>query len=166
MPSEVSAPLLELRNVSKRYGGVVALDRVSFSCEAGTIHAILGENGAGKSTLIKIIAGVVEPDEGALLLEGRPMSFRRPTEANAAGVACVFQELSLLPTLSVAENLGLGMPTGPVRNGPNLRTRWPVRLVNGRKAGAGWGCRASAGISPCSNSTTPLYLHFPRVRLR
>jgi ribose transport system ATP-binding protein len=106
-----AAPFLELENVSKHYGGVVALDRVNFSCEKGTIHAILGENGAGKSTLIKIVSGVVQPNEGQLLLEGRPMTFRHPVEANAAGVVCVFQELSLLPTLSVAENLGITMPT-------------------------------------------------------
>src|SRR6266508_2676803 len=110
MPSPV-APFLELKNVSKHYGGVVALDRVTFSCQKGRIHAILGENGAGKSTLIKIVSGVVQPDEGELLLEGRPMKFRHPVEANAAGVASVFQELSLLPTLSVAENLGITMPT-------------------------------------------------------
>src|SRR6266404_5995197 len=104
-------PFLQLRNVSKHYGGVVALSHVDFACEAGKIHAILGENGAGKSTLIKIVSGVVQPNEGELLLEGRPRSFRHPVEANAAGVVCIFQELSLLPTLSVAENIGITMPT-------------------------------------------------------
>src|SRR6266849_673150 len=100
MNEPVSSPFLYLRNISKRYGGVVALDRVTVSCDTGKIHAILGENGAGKSTLIKIISGVVQPDDGELLLEGRPMTFGHPVEANAAGVVCVFQELSLLPTLS------------------------------------------------------------------
>src|SRR5258706_388819 len=104
-------PFLQLRNVSKHYGGVVALSYVDFACEAGKIHAILGENGAGKSTLIKIISGVVQPNEGELVLEGRARSFRHPVEANAAGVVCIFQELSLLPTLSVAENIGITMPT-------------------------------------------------------
>ena len=107
-----SPPFLQLRNVSKHYGGVVALSRVNFACDAGKIHAILGENGAGKSTLIKIIAGVVQPNEGELLLEGREKSFHHPIEARAAGVVCVFQELSLLPTLSVAENIGITMPSG------------------------------------------------------
>src|SRR5882672_8226652 len=111
MNEPASSPFLRLRNVSKHYGGVVALDRVTFSCRTGSIHAILGENGAGKSTLIKIISGVVQPDEGELLLEGKPMTFRHPVEANAAGVVCVFQELSLLPTLSIVQNLGITMPT-------------------------------------------------------
>jgi ribose transport system ATP-binding protein len=112
MNETAAPPFLQLRNVSKQYGGVVALDRVNFSCDAGKIHAILGENGAGKSTLIKIISGVVQPNEGELLLEGRPRTFGHPVEANAAGVVCVFQELSLLPTLSVAENIGITMPPG------------------------------------------------------
>jgi ribose transport system ATP-binding protein len=112
MNEPAASPFLQLRNVSKHYGGVVALDRVNFSCDAGKIHAILGENGAGKSTLIKIISGVVQPNEGELLLEGKPRTFGHPVEANAAGVVCVFQELSLLPTLSVAENIGITMPPG------------------------------------------------------
>lgn len=111
MPSQDAPPFLELKGVSKHYGGVVALDRVNFACEKATIHAVLGENGAGKSTLIKIISGVVRPDAGQLLLAGEPMAFRHPIEANAVGIACVFQELSLLPTLSVAQNLGITMPT-------------------------------------------------------
>src|SRR5882757_1496216 len=104
-------PFLQLRDVSKNYGGVVALDRVTFACDRGTIHAVLGENGAGKSTLIKIVAGVVQPTRGEILLEGNRVTFGHPIEANAAGVVCVFQELSLLPTLSVAENIGITMPT-------------------------------------------------------
>src|SRR6478752_317271 len=100
---------LTLSGISKRYGGVRALEGVDFACERGKIHAILGENGAGKSTLIKIISGVVQPNAGELLLEGKPRTFGHPVEANAAGVVCVFQELSLLPTLSVAENIGITM---------------------------------------------------------
>src|SRR5438445_2050127 len=111
MPAPEAPPFLELKNVSKNYGGVVALDRVTFSCRTGSIHAILGENGAGKSTLIKIVSGVVKPNVGEMLLEGKAVSFSHPVEANAAGVVCVFQELSLLPTLSVAENIGITMPT-------------------------------------------------------
>ncbi len=104
--TETAPHFLELRDVSKNYGGVVALDRVTFACNRGTIHAILGENGAGKSTLIKIVAGVVQPTQGQMVLEGKPATFSHPIDANAAGVVCVFQELSLLPTLSVAENIG------------------------------------------------------------
>ena len=110
--TDQAAPFLELRDVSKNYGGVVALDRVTFACDRGAIHAILGENGAGKSTLIKIVAGVVQPTQGSTLLEGKPVAFAHPIEANAAGVVSVFQELSLMPTLSVAENIGISMPTG------------------------------------------------------
>jgi ribose transport system ATP-binding protein len=74
------------------------------------VHAILGENGAGKSTLIKIMAGVVAPDEGRMLLEGRPVSFASPAAAHAAGIACIFQELSLIPDLSVADNIAISKP--------------------------------------------------------
>jgi ribose transport system ATP-binding protein len=102
---------LELRNITKRYGGVTALEGVDFSCERGKIQAILGENGAGKSTLIKIISGVVKPDEGDLLLDAQSHRFTHPQDANAAGIVCVFQELSLMPTLSVAENIGLSGST-------------------------------------------------------
>ncbi len=102
------APSLRLSGVSKRYGGVTALDSVDFSCAPGTIHAILGENGAGKSTLIKIISGVVQPDAGAIYLGDDPVRFAHPIEANRAGIVCVFQELSLLPTLSVADNIAIG----------------------------------------------------------
>ncbi len=104
-----TAPFLELHNISKHYGGVTALDGVDFSCAPGTIHAILGENGAGKSTLIKTISGVVQPDAGEILLEGKQVAFAHPVEANHAGIVCIFQELSLMPTLSVAQNIGIGL---------------------------------------------------------
>jgi ribose transport system ATP-binding protein len=103
-------PLLALRGISKRYGGVRALTGVDFACRRHSIHAVLGENGAGKSTLIKIIAGVVQPDEGSITLDGRAMTIASPQAANAAGVVCIFQELSLLPDLSVADNIGITRP--------------------------------------------------------
>jgi ribose transport system ATP-binding protein len=103
-------PLLEIQAISKRYGGVHALQAADLRVEAGRIHAILGENGAGKSTLIKLIAGVVAPDEGRMLLDGQPVSFASPAAANAAGITCVFQELSLVPDLSVADNLFISQP--------------------------------------------------------
>src|SRR5579863_4964050 len=105
-----AVPLFRLEGVSKRYGGVRALEKADLIVEAGRVHAILGENGAGKSTLIKIIAGVVEPDEGSMHLEGREVRFARPAEANAAGIACIFQELSLIPDLSVADNIVIANP--------------------------------------------------------
>src|SRR5712692_6919271 len=101
---------LTLSGISKRYGGVRALEGVDFACERGKIHAVLGENGAGKSTLIKIIAGVVQPDAGGMRLAGNDVSFATPSAANAAGVVCIFQELSLMPDLSVADNISITSP--------------------------------------------------------
>jgi ribose transport system ATP-binding protein len=109
-PPGMDQPFLALSAISKRYGGVRALDRVDFSCRRGEIHAVLGENGAGKSTLIKIIAGVVAPDEGSIALEGNPVRFADPAAATAAGIVSVFQELSLLPDLTVADNITLAAP--------------------------------------------------------
>lgn len=104
------APILTLENVSKRYGGVHALRNVDFACSRGSIHAILGENGAGKSTLMKIMAGVVQPDEGRMILDGEAVVFPNPSAANQAGIVCIFQELSLMPELSVADNVTLSKP--------------------------------------------------------
>ncbi|MCK1711743.1 MULTISPECIES: sugar ABC transporter ATP-binding protein [unclassified Bradyrhizobium] len=101
---------LELAGISKRYAGVRALEGVDLACERGKIHAVLGENGAGKSTLIKIIAGVVQPDSGRMRLAGSEVSFATPSAANAAGVVCIFQELSLMPDLSVADNISIASP--------------------------------------------------------
>jgi len=99
-----------MHGVSKRYGGVRALENADLVVEAGRIHAVLGENGAGKSTLIKVMAGVVVPDEGSMLLDGKPVSFDSPAAAHAAGIACIFQELSLIPDLSVADNIAISNP--------------------------------------------------------
>ncbi len=104
-----------MQGVSKRYGGVRALEDAALVIEAGRIHAVLGENGAGKSTLIKIMSGVVLPDEGRMLLDGHPVSFASPAAAHAAGIACIFQELSLIPDLSVADNIAISNP--PCRYG-------------------------------------------------
>jgi ribose transport system ATP-binding protein len=103
-------PLFVMQGVSKRYGGVRALQDAQLAIEAGRIHAVLGENGAGKSTLIKIMAGVVAPDEGRMLLDGQPVAFTSPAAANDAGIACIFQELSLIPDLSVADNIAISNP--------------------------------------------------------
>jgi ribose transport system ATP-binding protein len=101
---------LVLSQISKRYGGVRALENVDFRCGRGKIHAVLGENGAGKSTLIKIVAGVVQPDTGSISLDGLPRQFGSPAAATAAGVVCIFQELSLMPDLSVADNISVARP--------------------------------------------------------
>ena len=105
-----AVPLFGMEGISKRYGGVSALQQASLTLHAGRIHALLGENGAGKSTLIKIMSGVVQADEGRLTFEGREVRFPKPAAANQAGIVCVFQELSLVPDLSVADNLFIADP--------------------------------------------------------
>ncbi|MFE5093299.1 sugar ABC transporter ATP-binding protein [Streptomyces sp. NPDC056638] len=110
---EVTAPsaagtVLEARSVSKRFPGVVALDDVSFSLRAGETHALVGENGAGKSTLIKVLTGVYQPDGGELRLSGQHVGFARPFEAQQAGISTIYQEVNLVPLMSVARNIFLG----------------------------------------------------------
>ncbi len=103
-------PHVHLTGVSKHFQGIRALEGVDFSCRRGSIHAVLGENGAGKSTLIKIMSGVLQPDTGEMRLDGRPVSFTNPSEAARAGIVCIFQELSLIPDLTVADNISLSDP--------------------------------------------------------
>ncbi len=110
-----AAPLFRLEGVSKSYGGVRALEKADLDVYPGRIHGILGENGAGKSTLIKAMAGVLAPDEGRMFLDGKEISFASPTAANKAGIVCIFQELSLIPDLSVADNIVISDP--PTRFG-------------------------------------------------
>lgn len=101
-------PLISTKQVSKAFPGVQALSGVSIDIEAGTVHALMGENGAGKSTLGKIIAGLYQPDEGEIVFDGKPVRFRGPQEAVAAGISIVHQELLFAENLTVAENLCLG----------------------------------------------------------
>jgi rhamnose transport system ATP-binding protein len=103
-----SPPILALEHVSMAFGAVRALQDVSLDLRGGEIHALAGENGAGKSTLVKILAGVHRPDEGSVLLDGRPQEFRGPGDAQQAGVAVIYQEPTLFPDLSVAENIFMG----------------------------------------------------------
>ena len=100
---------LELRGITKQYPGVRANDAVSLKVRPGEIHAVLGENGAGKSTLMKIIYGSVKPDEGSVFFNGQAVQVRNPQEARALGIAMVFQHFSLFDTLTVAENVWLGL---------------------------------------------------------
>jgi ribose transport system ATP-binding protein len=99
---------LEARNISKKYPGTTALDDVSLGFGGGQVHALLGKNGAGKSTLVKIISGATQPSSGQLLVDGLPVQLRSPQDAFAQGIATVYQELSLVPELSVAENILFG----------------------------------------------------------
>lgn len=100
--------VLQARGISKSFPGVKALDGVSLTVRSGSVHALLGENGAGKSTLMNVLAGVFPADEGEILLEGRRVSFRNTREAREAGIAIIFQELNLIPQLTVAQNVFLG----------------------------------------------------------
>ena len=106
---------VELADISKSFGGVRALDEISLKIGQGSIHALVGENGAGKSTLGKILAGVITPDRGQLLIDGEPVTFHSPREAITRGIVLIAQELSIAPALSVAENVFLG--TEPRRAG-------------------------------------------------
>ncbi|MGK9170703.1 sugar ABC transporter ATP-binding protein [Inquilinus limosus] len=100
-----AAPLLEIQDVSKAFAGTQALSRVSFILDAGEVHALVGENGAGKSTLMNIVAGVLQPDEGSIRVAGEAVTIDTPRRAQALGIGIVFQELSLVESLSVAENI-------------------------------------------------------------
>ncbi|MDX6295649.1 MAG: rhamnose transport system ATP-binding protein [Kribbellaceae bacterium] len=106
MPTEV--PLLQVREVSKSFGAVAAVQNVSFDLYGGEAHALVGENGAGKSTIVKMLAGVHRPDSGTLEIDGTPVELNTPADAKAAGIAVIYQEPTLFPDLSVAENIAMG----------------------------------------------------------
>src|SRR2546423_3055965 len=122
-----AAPLLELRQLAKAFGGARALRGVDFDLQAGEVHALLGENGAGKSTLIKVITGAHQPDGGSIQIDGHAVAHLNPASARAAGIAAIYQQPALFPDLSVAENIALGLEK------PSLarRVRWKER---GRRA--------------------------------
>jgi simple sugar transport system ATP-binding protein len=101
-------PAIELRGVSKRFGSVIALQNIDITVNPGEVHCLLGDNGAGKSTLIKILSGVHRPSTGEIVVEGQSVEFRSPRDAAACGVATVFQDLGMIPLMSVARNFFLG----------------------------------------------------------
>jgi ribose transport system ATP-binding protein len=104
----VDENILEMRDITKTFPGVKALDRVSFSVRKGEVHGLVGENGAGKSTLMKVLNGVLTADSGKILVDGAPVVFRETKQAQACGISLIYQEFSLVNTLSVAENIYLG----------------------------------------------------------
>ena len=108
VPLAASEPLITITGISKRFPGVQALDDVSVDIRAGEVHCWIGENGAGKSTLIKVLAGIFAADSGTLAVEGRPVSIRTPNDALRLGMAFILQELTVVESLSVAENITLG----------------------------------------------------------
>ena len=101
-------PILQLKAISKRYPGVVALDQVDFDLQGGELHVVVGENGAGKSTLIKVIAGVTFPEEGEILFDGVPAQELSVSRRKALGISVIYQELSLIPAMTVMQNIFLG----------------------------------------------------------
>jgi ABC-type sugar transport system ATPase subunit len=101
-------PVLEMRGVSKSFPGVKALDNVSFAIHQGEVVGLIGENGAGKSSLLKVLNGIYQPDQGEILVNGQAIRISSPRRAFDSGIAMVFQEQSILPTLTVAENIFLG----------------------------------------------------------
>src|SRR3954451_12112612 len=110
-----AAPLLEIHQLAKSFGGAPALRGVDFDLRAGEVHALMGENGAGKSTLMKVLAGVHAPDAGTIRIDGEQVTVSSPIEATALGIAIIHQELNTVPDMTVAENLALGAEP---------RTRW------------------------------------------
>lgn len=100
--------VLEMKGITKIYPGVRALDGVDFIVEEGSVHALMGENGAGKSTLIKILTGVIGKDSGSIVLSGKEVNFHSVYEANNNGISAVYQELDLIPELSIGENIFMG----------------------------------------------------------
>ena len=129
-----TAPLLSLRGVVKRYGAVEALRGVDLDLAAGEVLAVCGDNGAGKSTLIRILSGAEAPSAGSMRLRGRPVAFRSPHDALAGGVATIYQELALVPRLSVAANVFLG---AEVTAGPFLARRRMMERTRGYLARLG-----------------------------
>jgi ABC-type sugar transport system ATPase subunit len=139
-PTAKGDVVVALSGVSKRYGPIQALEGVNLELRAGEVHCLAGENGAGKSTLIKILSGAIQRDEGSYAIDGRDVGNPSPSQVRDAGVGVVYQELSLLPDLSVGENLMMGrLParrgitrcssasasSGWIRARPWRRPRWP-----------------------------------------
>ncbi|MEQ9814324.1 MAG: ATP-binding cassette domain-containing protein [Azospirillaceae bacterium] len=122
----MAAPLIELRDIEKHFGPVIALAGVSLSIEAGEVHCLLGDNGAGKSTFIKTMSGVHKPTRGEILVEGRKVAFESPRDAMAAGIATVYQDLAMIPLMSVTRNFWMGRePT---------RRFGPINLIDFKRA--------------------------------
>ena len=124
---------LELRGITKRFGPLTANDSIDLTIEEGQIHALLGENGAGKSTLMNVLYGMHAPDEGQILIDGTPVTFKGPGDAVAAGIGMVHQHFMLIPVFTVAESIALGFePTGPAGIISRERARGTVREVSAR----------------------------------
>ncbi|XUY28595.1 ATP-binding cassette domain-containing protein [Agrobacterium sp. rho-8.1] len=123
----MSVPIIHMENIKKHYGNVIALNGVTFDLRAGECHCLLGDNGAGKSTFIKTMSGVHKPTEGSITFEGKPLSFSSPRDAMEAGIATVFQDLAMIPLMSVTRNFFMGRePT----KGRGLFKRFDIEHAN------------------------------------
>lgn len=135
--------LLEMRQIDKQFSGVHALDHVNFRVRAGEIHALMGENGAGKSTLMKVLTGLYRKDAGEIVLDGEQVSFNSPLDAQRAGISTIYQEINLIPYLSIAENIHLGRE--PMnRTGINWKRVNPGSGGNTARDGGGSRCNPTA----------------------
>ena len=105
----MSEYVVELKNITKRFPGVVALKHMSIGIKPGEIHGLIGENGAGKSTLIKVLTGVHSPEEGEIYVDGEKKVFKNPVQSREAGIACVYQELNIVKQLPVVDNVFMGL---------------------------------------------------------
>lgn len=123
----MTQPIIHMENIKKHFGNVIALNGVTFDVTPGECHCLLGDNGAGKSTFIKTMSGVHKPTSGEIFFEGRPMSFDSPREAMEAGIATVFQDLAMIPLMSVTRNFFMGRePT----KGRGLTKRLDIERAN------------------------------------
>ncbi len=117
-----NTPVIEVRDIVKHYGSVIALSGVSMSVSQGEVLCLLGDNGAGKSTLIKTLSGVVQPSQGEYLVEGKPVKFKSPRDALDAGIATVYQDLAMIPLMSITRNFFMGREP--------LRGFWPFQNID------------------------------------
>ncbi|EKE18304.1 MAG: hypothetical protein ACD_10C00045G0002 [uncultured bacterium] len=122
----MSVPIVEMKNITKHFGPVIALNGVSFDVRAGECHCLLGDNGAGKSTFIKTMSGVYRPTKGQMLIGGTPVSFDSPRDAMTAGIATVYQDLAMIPLMSVSRNFWMGREPE--------KGFWPFRTMNSKFA--------------------------------
>ena len=144
---EKMKPVLEIKDLDKKFVGVHAVDHVSFQCYPGTVHVLQGENGAGKSTILKMLSGLYQPDSGEICLHGRKVTFRQPRDAQEQGIAMVYQEMTILPELTVAQNVFLNKE---VRKRKLLDEREMIRRTKelGEKYGIEVDPYATAGELP------------------
>lgn len=122
----MTTPIVEMRGIRKHFGHVIALNGVSFDVHAGECHCLLGDNGAGKSTFIKVMSGVHEATAGEMFIKGRPVRFTSPRDAMAAGIATVYQDLAMIPLMSISRNFWMGREPE--------RGIWPFRTFDMRRA--------------------------------